>query len=35
MAEVAQSLPPIQDLFNPHSPEYMNDPVPQLSLIHI
>ena len=29
MAEAAEVLPPVEDIFNPHSPEYMNDPVPQ------
>ena len=29
MAEVAQELPPIEQLFNPNSNEYMEDPVPQ------
>ena len=29
MAEAATTLPPIEELFNPHSREYMNDPVPQ------
>ncbi|MDH3993953.1 MAG: cytochrome P450 [Gammaproteobacteria bacterium] len=29
MAEAAATLPPIEELFNPHSREYMNDPVPQ------
>ncbi|MCB1843564.1 MAG: cytochrome P450 [Halioglobus sp.] len=29
MADVATALPPIEELFNPHSPEYMQDPVPQ------
>jgi cytochrome P450 len=29
MAKVAAALPPIEELFNPHSPEYMQDPVTQ------
>ena len=29
MAEAAETLPPVQEVFNPHSLEYMNDPVPQ------
>ena len=29
MAEVAQELPPIEDLFNPNSREYLDNPVPQ------
>jgi cytochrome P450 len=29
MAEAARNEPPIEELFNPHSVEYMNDPVPQ------
>ena len=29
MAEAAEKLPPIDQLYNPNSPEYMNDPVPQ------
>lgn len=29
MAEAAQNLPPVEDIFNPHSAEYMNNPVPQ------
>ncbi|GAB5451530.1 MAG: cytochrome P450 [Halioglobus sp.] len=29
MAEAAENLPPIEELFNPHSPEYLENPVPQ------
>ncbi|QFU77934.1 cytochrome P450 [Halioglobus maricola] len=29
MSEAATALPPVAEIFNPHSPEYMNDPVPQ------
>ena len=29
MAEAAAKLPPIEQLYNPNSQEYMNDPVPQ------
>ena len=29
MAETAENLPPIEELYNPHSQEYMNDPIPQ------
>ena len=29
MSEAAVALPPVAEIFNPHSPEYMNDPVPQ------
>lgn len=29
MAEAAESLPPVEEIFNPHSREYMLDPVPQ------
>jgi cytochrome P450 len=29
MGQVQDPLPPIEELFNPHSVEYMNDPVPQ------
>jgi len=30
MTDAAQQLPPIEQLYNPHSPEYLDDPVPQL-----
>ncbi len=29
MAEAAQNLPPIEELYNPNSIDYMNDPAPQ------
>jgi len=29
MAEAAEVLPPVEEIFNPHSIDYMNDPVPQ------
>ena len=29
MAEAAENLPPIEEVFNPHSEEYMTNPVPQ------
>ncbi len=29
MAEVAQNLPPIEEVFNPHSREYLDNPIPQ------
>ena len=29
MAEAAPDMPPIETVFNPHSKEYMNDPIPQ------
>ncbi|MDX1735916.1 MAG: cytochrome P450, partial [Halioglobus sp.] len=29
MADAAENLPPIEELFNPHSSEYMRDPIPQ------
>ncbi len=29
MAKAAEHLPPIEELFNPHSRAYLNDPVPQ------
>ena len=29
MAEVAENLPPIEEIFNPNSREYMENPVPQ------
>ena len=29
MADAAENQPPIEELFNPHSREYMLDPVPQ------
>jgi cytochrome P450 len=29
MGQVQEPLPPIEEVFNPHSSEYMNDPVPQ------
>ncbi|NND66553.1 MAG: cytochrome P450 [Halioglobus sp.] len=29
MAEAAQNLPPVQEIFDPHSQAYLNDPVPQ------
>lgn len=29
MADAAETLPPVAEIFNPHSPEYMNDPIPQ------
>lgn len=29
MAEAAEKLPPVQEIFDPHSRAYMEDPVPQ------
>jgi cytochrome P450 len=29
MAELAQNLPPIHEIFNPHSQQYSDDPIPQ------
>ena len=29
MSQVQEQLPPIEELFNPNSPEYMNNPTPQ------
>ena len=26
---MAETVPPIEELYNPHSPEYMDDPIPQ------
>lgn len=29
MGQAEQNLPPVEDIFNPHSEEYMLNPVPQ------
>ena len=29
MGQAQEQLPPVEDIYNPNSPEYMNDPIPQ------
>jgi len=34
MADTAETLPPIEELFNPHSPQYLADPVGQCQALY-